>query len=191
MKYEIKPAKPAKSTAVQRLMLFPAIVGTAAAIYFGFVQTGINRRLSKLAEDRAVAEDKPFVLRSGFLDWAAIASFTYLPTPTGGSEIKGEPLRFDVYRNLARGIRGFVVVGHKRHKLLFRLSSSPSLVEEIGWVAPASSFTPGFLLAVPEEKAEPSPEPNQISVSYRDIADRLYKMSEDADHRTKITGPFD
>ncbi|SRR6266508_2648197 len=176
----------AKPTVVQWLTLVTAIVGTAAAIYFGFVQTSINRRLSKLAEDRAVAEDKPVVLRSGFLDWAAFASYTYLPKPAGGVEIKGELLRFDVYRNLARGITGFVVAGQKRHKLLFRLSTSPTLVEEMGWVAPGAA-----IFAVPEEKAETTSESDHISVSYRDIADRVYKMSEDTEHRFKITGPSD
>jgi hypothetical protein len=173
-----------KTTTVQWLTLVTATAATAAAIYFGFVQTSINRRLSKLAESRAVAEDKPIVLRSGVLDWATFASYTYSPKPTGGVEINGELLRFDVYKNHARGITGFVVVGQKRHKLLFRLSSSNTLVEEMGWVAPGAA-----IFAVPEEKAETSPEPNQLSVTYRDIADRLYKMSEDTDHRFKITGP--
>jgi hypothetical protein len=188
VKHETTGAKP---TAVQRWTLGTAIVGTLAASYFGFVQTRINHRLAKLAEDRAVAEDKPILLRSRLLDWAALASYKYLRNSAGGLEIRGEPLGFDIYRNLARGITGFVVVDHKRHKLLFRLPSSPSLAEEMGWVAPVSTATAGVLFAVPEEKAETSPEPNQISVSYRDIAGRLYNMSEDADHRFKITGPLD
>jgi hypothetical protein len=121
---------------------------------------------------------RPIVLRSGFIHkWEEI-KFEY---GRDGNIIGGKLMEFTILKNIAKDIKGEIVLNGYRYKLLFGNNISKidtkktRLSDAWGWMKPDSIIYAAFL----EEDKKKTKEKNKIYVEYRDMANNQYFTNED------------
>ncbi len=135
---------------------------------------------NRIANQTVEANLRPIILRSGYLEkWGDIGRVK------NNNLISGQALQFTIQKNIAKDIKGYVVIDQKKYPLLFgndisKRTSNPSNETIIfnpnwGWMNVG-----GLLYAVYDErKFSTVRSKNCIYISYKDIEGNKYFTRED------------
>jgi len=139
----------------------------------------------RIANQTVEANLQPVVLRSGF-----IPSWDMIQFKIQSGTITGQPIRFTVFKNIAKDFNGYIILNNHKYQLLFGSQISqvqnPSSVASSsgttltymptwGWMSPNS-----VILAIfnPDEYQSVNGD-NEIYIEYKDIEDNTYFTKED------------
>ncbi|HRH55548.1 MAG TPA: hypothetical protein PK609_01655 [Candidatus Paceibacterota bacterium] len=155
-----------------------SVLALTAAVAIGFLQVRIGGKQNEINNSIQEVSLRPIILRGG-------TDFTWNQLANGLN--RGEIFQFVVEKNIARNIRGHIIISNRKYKLLFdvgrkqpenRIEFGPRFLECIGWIKSQEVLCSRYDF----ESWEEVNHPNEIYLSYEDIAGRKYCTIEDADY---------
>lgn len=136
------------------------------------IYTNETHKLSVQARD---ANLRPVILRSGYLiNW----DIKYIFEDNILKE--GTPIQFQILKNIATSISGYIVINNKKYLLNFGNKISEIKKDSIiciknwGWMKPETD-----IFAIYFGEGEPVKDKNKICIQYRDIEGSRYYTLED------------
>jgi hypothetical protein len=135
---------------------------------------------NRIANQTQETNLRPVILRSGYIHKWEDIKFEY---DKDGNIISGKPLQFTVLKNIAKDIKGEIILNGYRHELLFGNDISKTdtgstwLSTSWGWMKQDSVIYAVFL----EKEKKKTKENNKIYIEYKDIENNQYYTTEDED----------
>lgn len=134
----------------------------------------------RIANQGAEASLRPIILRSGFIKEWEINSTEDIEKGSGEMN-----LEFTTLRNIAKNIRGYIILEKRKYTLLFANEISPrkitksqltvGITPKWGWLAVGDKLYATFT----ENKFEEIERENQVYLMYEDIEGNSYFTEED------------
>lgn len=148
----------------------------------------------RIAQQTVEANLKPIVLRSGY-----IPSWESLSFSTEGDAIRGTPMQFSIWKNIAMDIHGYIILNGEKYTLVFGsqqisqiASSQPSSTNSTSSII-TTAFDPTWSWIAPNNTlqalgVQPSPfaGDNGIYIEYKDTEGNSYFTREDKDFHSII-----
>jgi hypothetical protein len=131
-----------------------------------------THKLSKQAKDTNL---RPIILRSG-----TIEKWDSLEFPVDkNNNLLNPPLIFEIQKNIATSITGYVIKNNKKHILIFshevaQKGNKSTFFENWGWVKENSRLSSIFV-----DTGTQTSEKNKIVINYKDVEGNKYHTIED------------
>lgn len=155
---------------IQLLTLVVSVITGMALLLYVF-------DTNRIANQTIDSNLRPVMLRSGFINLWEDIKFKY----DKDEAIKdGKLLQFSIWKNIAKDIKGYIILDGYKYDLLFGNDISKvgekdiKLTQKWGWMKPES-----VIYAAHAKKGKKTTLKNQIYVEYKDIENNEYYTTED------------